>query len=437
MAPCPTIHLAFYLWYATPEHDGSWRHWDHAELPHWDLRVRVQYPRHGTSFKPPDEPHSPFYPARGLYSSHDKAVLLDQMREISAAGVDSVMLSWWGQAAADVTRDSQGVSTDELVPAVLDAAAAAGVGVTWHIEPYGGRNAHSVLADLRYLAHEYGHHPAIWRQPRSGTALPGDPGATPIPVVFLYDVSAQHSGGTAAEQRGAAAEWRAVARAVRHTPADALLLSLYLEPRDAGFISDAGLDGAYTYFAAAGFTQGSEPTAWRKAREDMSARSLMFVPSVGPGYNDTLIRPWNHLQTKPREGGSYYDRAWRLALEAEPGMVTITSFNEWGYGSASFPSHRSTAPVGRAASELMSLAACLRPQRRHADRSGTAAHGVHRRGVLGLLAARTYLLHAEDARMGRSGSRRLRARRPGWRPDGGRSSLARQAKGSARPCPWR
>ena len=34
----------------------------------------------------------------------------------------------------------------------------------------------------------------------------------------------------------------------------------------------------------------------------------LFVPSVGPGYKDTGIRPWNYMNTKEREGGEYYER---------------------------------------------------------------------------------------------------------------------------------
>jgi glycoprotein endo-alpha-1,2-mannosidase len=157
-------HAAFYLWYGTPEYDGRWLHWDHPTLPHWTVQMNERFPP-GRPFQPPDAPHSPYYPSRGLYSSRDTAVLREQMLEIAAAGIGSVMLSWWGQAGKEVQRDSQGVSTDELVPAVLDAAAAAGVGISWHIEPYGGRTPSSVLDDLRYLHAQYGAHPAVWRQP--------------------------------------------------------------------------------------------------------------------------------------------------------------------------------------------------------------------------------------------------------------------------------
>ena len=53
---------------------------------------------------------------------------------------------------------------------------------------------------------------------------------------------------------------------------------------------------------------------------------------AGPGYNDERIRPWNAHNTKRREGGQYYERAWDAAIAAGADAVSITSFNEWGEG---------------------------------------------------------------------------------------------------------
>lgn len=312
---CPFVHAAFYLWYGTPETDGRWLHWDHATLPHWTAAMNKRFPP-DVLHSPPDLPHSPFYPARGLYSSADNTTLREQMIELAAAGVDSVMLSWWGQADLEVKRDSQGVSTDPLVPLVLDAAAAAGVGVSWHLEPYGGRTAQSVLSDLRYLHKRYGAHPAIWRQ-----------GPRRLPLVWLYDVSAEH-----ASEGTSVAQWREVTAALRGSPEDAVLLSLYHDRRDVEFVTQAGLDGAYSYFASEGFTEGSTSASWAQARRDLAAAGKLFVPAVGPGYDDTRIRPWNAPNTRKRARGAYYDRMWEAALGATPHAVSITSFNEWGEG---------------------------------------------------------------------------------------------------------
>ena len=38
---------------------------------------------------------------------------------------------------------------------------------------------------------------------------------------------------------------------------------------------------------------------------------MIFVPSIGPGYIDTAIRPWNAQNTREREDGAYYARGWK------------------------------------------------------------------------------------------------------------------------------
>ena len=50
------------------------------------------------------------------------------------------------------------------MPLVLEAAAAAKVYVSFHIEPYENRNARTFLDDLKYIFREYGQHPAIFRE---------------------------------------------------------------------------------------------------------------------------------------------------------------------------------------------------------------------------------------------------------------------------------
>lgn len=54
--------------------------------------------------------------------------------------------------------------------------------------------------------------------------------------------------------------------------------------------------------------------------------------SVGPGYIDTRIRPWNGENTKSRENGKYYTDGLESALGAKPDYLSITSFNEWHEG---------------------------------------------------------------------------------------------------------
>ena len=171
-----------------------------------------------------------------------------------------------------------------FVPDVLTAAAANGVGVSFHIEPYGGRSPQTFLEDLRYIHEEYGSHAGVYRQDG-------------LPVFWLYDVSAEHSAGQVNE-------WREVLDSVRNTPLDAIFYCLVLRASDADFVVKGGFDGGYSYFAAAGFTEASTPDRWAKVQKALASKGKAFIPAVGPGYNDTLIRPWNAHNVRPRNDGA-------------------------------------------------------------------------------------------------------------------------------------
>ena len=93
------IHAAFYLWYGNPSSDGRWLHWDHEVLPHWTPAIRDRFP-HGADakFRPPDDIHAPYYPARGCYSSSNSTTLVQQFQEMKQAGIDTAVRT------CDVTR---------------------------------------------------------------------------------------------------------------------------------------------------------------------------------------------------------------------------------------------------------------------------------------------------------------------------------------------
>lgn len=306
---------------------------EHKVLPHWDKQVDAQYPKF--DWRPPEEPHSPFMPSRGTYSCRDKVVLREQFQELKAAGVDSAITSWWGRKDWKGKRDDadSGANTDELIPDVLDAAASAGVGVSFHIEPYGGRTPDTFLDDLRYLHETYGSHPGFYRE-----------GPRKLPVIWLYDVSAQHSEN---DVQG----WRKALDSVRGTPLDAIFFCLWIGvdgrgARDADFVEQAGFDGAYTYFAATGFTPGSTPSNWMRIKRSLEKRGKLFVPAVGPGYNDERVRPWNKQNIRDRDGGSYYASMWKDAIKAEPHAICVTSYNEWGEGTQIESAIPYTSPEG-------------------------------------------------------------------------------------------
>ena len=337
VSPTSSLVSAFlYGWYATPSTDGRWSHWNHSLLPHWTASVRERYPE--ASWRPPADLHSPFYPLGGPYSSADVAHLRGQLAAMRGAGIDAAVVSWWGRAGVS-SGDSQGVRTEAFLARVFaaaDAAAVAAVRVAPHLEPYAGRDAASVRADIAALSAAHGASPS-WL--RVGGRR----------VFFVYD-----------SYHLPPAEWARLLSpggdlTVRGDAAlDGFFIGLWLE-RDHGADLAAGFfDGAYTYFASAGFSFGSTPAHWPAMRAEADAAGLLFVPCVGPGYDDTRIRPWNAAATRAREAGGYYSRMWAAALAAKPTAVGVTSWNEWGEGTQIEPAEpravdvAALAPAGRA-----------------------------------------------------------------------------------------
>jgi glycoprotein endo-alpha-1,2-mannosidase len=60
---------------------------------------------------------------------------------------------------------------------------------------------------------------------------------------------------------------------------------------------------------------------------------MLFIPCVGPGYDDTAVRPWNQQATRDRRQGAYYSDLFQSAAKQRPSIIAITSFNEWHEGS--------------------------------------------------------------------------------------------------------
>jgi len=80
----------------------------------------------------------------------------------------------------------------------------------------------------------------------------------------------------------------------------------------------------------------------------LSKNKVEFIPSVGPGYDDTSIRPWNKQNSKSRADGEYYSKYWDEAIKLKPKIISITSFNEWHEGTQIEPATEKSIANSRA-----------------------------------------------------------------------------------------
>ncbi|KAG2442442.1 hypothetical protein HXX76_002528 [Chlamydomonas incerta] len=309
------VHAFYYLWYNEPS-TGQWAHWDHAVLPHWDPATAAKYPQ-GIRFEPPDCLHSPFYPLRGPYSSTSQELIRQHLEEMAKYGIGILVASWWGPGWRQGSHDTQLINTDDRIEQVIREidATSSPVRVAFHLEPYEGRSKQSVYEDLVYLSHKYKDSSAVARV--NGRIL-----------YYVYD-----------SYRLPASDWaellalNAGPLSVRGTTADGFFLGLWLEKDDGDKnILPGGFDGFYTYFSTEATSYASNPANWPDMQRWAQAHQRLFVPSLGPGYHDGKIRPWNMAARREREGSDRYKRLWELAIDLGVHFVSITSYNEWGEG---------------------------------------------------------------------------------------------------------
>ena len=282
------VHIFYYPWYRNPQTDECWKHWDQ------------------NNHNPPDDIASNFYPVLGAYSNNDPETIDKHMQWIKNSNVGVIIISWWGQKSWE----------EDPVPLILEKAKKYGLKVGWHIEPYLGRTAASVKKDIEYIINTYGSSPAFYRDVNHGNK----------PIFYIYD-----------SYRISENDWATVLSpagtdTIRGTQYDSIVIALFVNSDDTSFVLNGYFDGFYTYFATDGFTYGSTPSNWASMAQWARDNNKIFIPSVGPGYDDTRVRPWNSINRRDRENGAYYDRMFQAAININPDIISITSFNEWHEG---------------------------------------------------------------------------------------------------------
>ncbi|KAI6653864.1 hypothetical protein LOD99_3366 [Oopsacas minuta] len=308
-------HIFYYSWYGTPETDGQYYHWNHVYIPHWNSKIAHKFPSN-TRHEPPDDIGANFYPSLGCYSSSDPLVISQHMSDIRNSGVGVLALSWYPPGNAD----EEGRPSDSLVPLLLDIANKFSIKVTFHIEPYKERTAVSVRSDIEYIMGTYSKHPAFYRYHEHTTP------PTEKPLFYIYD-SYHISSGDWAQVLTPAGQ-----HTIRGTALDCIVVGLVVNKKDTDSIKSSGFDGFYTYFASRVFTYGSAPSNWKQLKEVATDSNLLFIPSIGPGYIDTAVRPWNSVNTQDRRNGAYYSENFLEAIKSGADIISITSYNEWHEG---------------------------------------------------------------------------------------------------------
>jgi glycoprotein endo-alpha-1,2-mannosidase len=275
------FHIFYYIWWGNPQVDGRYRHWQN----------NGHDPAAGDLC-------SDFRPLLGAYSSRDDSVLRQHMAWIAAAGIGTIVISWWGRGSYE----------DYAVASVMATAAEQGLKCCFMLEPYAGIGPASITSDIRYLIDTYGRHPAFYRSAKAdkwGLSL------QPRPVFYTYDFYT--FGGI----------WQ-IMKAIRGTSYEAIFIANNSPPADCSNIDPGRYDGFYNYGIAE-----EDGTHFATVGLRLRGNSLLWSPSIGPGYSDKTNGGTGSVA---RRQGDHLREMFQRAAASYPSFIAITSFNEWHEG---------------------------------------------------------------------------------------------------------
>ena len=295
--------LAHYMpWYATRAVSGQWGwHWT---MDHYDPeRLKWDGSRERASHDAP---------LIGLYDSGDPAALECQVLEMKLAGLDGVVVDWYG------TRDYYDYAvnhrhTEALIAAIKKAGLrfavcyedqAIGQLIQGKVLPE-GEAAAQAKADLGWAEEHW-----------FGDAAYVKADGRPLLLVF-------------GPQTVPAAQWKEIRASLKSQPACYGLAHL---------TKSAGFDGAFAWPPVSG-GRTLKPEQWRAGLEAIHAEHDQVIATAFPGFHDIyqqagVHESYGHIDA--RDGATLAD-SLDMALQSKAKIIQIATWNDYGEGTGIEP----------------------------------------------------------------------------------------------------
>ena len=253
------------------------------------------------------------------YDGSDPATLLRHVRWARDAGIDVLVVGWFGPSPSNITETN--------IAALLRIAAAEGIRVAVLVEMdsddfFPTLEAQRVATEHALAVHAQ--HPAYFRYEGK-------------PVLFFWHPRGIWTDGSRAGRDGppAVAAWRAFRDDV-----DPARSSLWIaETEHAPYLEV--FDGMFPYSIAWARDPASQLRTFATAARSFATRlgeRRLWIATAMPGYDDTGLLERANRFAVDRAGGDYYRRTFAGAVATAPDWINISSFNEWVEGHQIEPS---------------------------------------------------------------------------------------------------
>jgi len=251
------------------------------------------------------------------YSSDSPTDIDRQAGQAHSAGIDAFVVSWQGRT---------NISNDHRMRLVLDSVARAGMHACVYFETYivNPTNDPNQPIDPATMVE--------WMED-AVDMYSGHPGYLRVdgrPVIFVYIA-----------WRLTEAQWAAILASVRATGRNPLVIGDFNQSRLINLF-----EGEYQYInlslSPADLLDMYRTEALRVRTFDLAAggRRRIWVASVCPGYDDTLLVSRSSHSTVDRANGTVYDNQWRTAATMAADWVVISTWNEYFENTEIEPSAR-------------------------------------------------------------------------------------------------
>ena len=292
------VFTFYYPWYSSP--NGPSTRWDHwSDVAEDSIFTSTNYPLHGA------------------YDSNDENIIRSHMAIIKQAGIDGIIVSWWG------TDGYEALPLDEI----FRVASEFDLEVTLYYESVRDMSQEWIIDEFLYIYETYPAYQAFMKNDG-------------VPVVFVYAVDAY--------QR-TPEFWQGVRDAVESEYGEHIMIG---DASDVGFLNV--FDGFHLYIwldegypelfetCVNNFEVGTsileDDVIFQKARdnEDLELTVKPFMTTVVPSFD---ARSWGRMDPLvERLDGETYRDYWNVSHNLEPHSILITSWNEWHEGTEMEPS---------------------------------------------------------------------------------------------------
>ncbi len=233
------------------------------------------------------------------YDSRDMNFVRGQMDTARNAGVDAFAITWNGQS---------GDWADRFKSMLNMASGGFSVAVHYETSLINDNSVGNTVNNLRFIRDNYTRDARYFHYEGK-------------PVIFFWRPEAVGNAGT----------WNNIRQQV--DPGNELIWSA--DGIDTNTVLQA-FDSIHLFSAA---KWDNNPVGkYQQFRNEVNAfqaqsgKRKLWTAGVTPGYDDRKFRSPGEF--RDREGGGYYERSWQAAINSQPDMITISTWNEWYEGSA-------------------------------------------------------------------------------------------------------